>query len=141
PPRPIVVTGSGGLGSPGARSAPASISADASDDPIALGQVLFQSVTPLCSACHSTSPGVELAGPSMAGLVGRATETLTSPEYGGQASDVEGYIRESILKPSTHVVPGARFSADGVSFMPNTYRDSLTDEQTDQLVAYLMSLK
>lgn len=141
PPRPIVVTGSGGLGSPDARSAPASISADATDDPIALGQVLFQSVTPLCSACHSTSPGVELAGPSMAGLVGRAEETLASPEYGGQASDVEGYIRESIVAPSAHVVPGARYSADGVSFMPNTYRDSLTEEQTDQLVAYLMSLK
>ncbi len=141
PPRPILVTGSGGLGLSGVRSEPASVTADASDDPIALGEVLFQSVTPSCSACHSTSPGVELAGPTMAGLAARAVETLASPEYGGEATDAEGYIRESILAPSAHVVPGERFSADGVSFMPNTYGDSLSEEQTEQLVAYLMSLK
>jgi nitric oxide reductase subunit C len=33
------------------------------------------------------------------------------------------------------------YSANGVSFMPDTYGKSLTAEQVDQLVAYLSSLK
>jgi nitric oxide reductase subunit C len=33
------------------------------------------------------------------------------------------------------------FSASGVSFMPATYANSLTDEQIDQLVAFLATLK
>jgi hypothetical protein len=52
-----------------------------------------------------------------------------------------GYIRESIIEPSAHLVPGAMFSANGVSFMPATYGDSLSDEQIDQLVAFLGSLR
>ena len=59
----------------------------------------------------------------------------------GAARDVEGYIRESITTPSAHLVPGEMFSAGGVSFMPNTYGEALTEEQVDQLVAYLASLK
>ena len=56
------------------------------------------------------------------------------------ATDVEGYIRESITEPSAHLVPGAMFSAAGMSFMPNTYAEDLTDEEIDQLVAFLASL-
>ena len=33
------------------------------------------------------------------------------------------------------------YSANGVSFMPDTYAKSLTPEQIDQLAAYLTSLK
>jgi nitric oxide reductase subunit C len=33
------------------------------------------------------------------------------------------------------------YSANGVSFMPNTYGQSLKPEQVDQLAAYLLSLK
>ena len=40
-----------------------------------------------------------------------------------------------------HLVPGAMFSAEGTSFMPNTYADTLTEEQVDQLVAFLGSMK
>ena len=52
-----------------------------------------------------------------------------------------GYIREAIVTPSAHVVPGDMFSAAGVSFMPDTYAEALSEEQVDQLVAYLGSLK
>ena len=77
----------------------------------------------------------------MAGLVGRTEELLASGEYQGEASDVAGYIRESIVTPSAHVVPGAMYSAGGTSFMPDTYIDSLSEEEIDQLVDYLMTLK
>src|SRR5690606_23352022 len=99
------------------------------------GENLFRTVTPVCTACHSLQPGVQMAGPSMAGMASRAALTVASPEYSGTATDVEGYIRESLVEPSAHLVPGAMFSAQGVSFMPSTYRNTLTDEQVDQLVA------
>jgi nitric oxide reductase subunit C len=50
-------------------------------------------------------------------------------------------VHEAIVEPSAHVVPGAMYSANGVSFMPNTYGQSLKPEQVDQLAAYLLSLK
>ena len=62
-------------------------------------------------------------------------------EYGGQAKDAAGYIRESIVTPSAYVVPGPMYSANGTSFMPNTYHEALNDEQVDQLVAFLGTLK
>ena len=110
-------------------------------DPRAIGEHLFRNTVPVCTACHSLQPGVQLAGPSMAGVAARAAETLASGDYTGAATDVEGYLHESIVDPSAHLVPGAMFSANGVSFMPNTYANDLTDEQIDQLVAYLMTLK
>lgn len=82
-----------------------------------------------------------MAGPTLAGLASRAEQTLGSAEYKGKAKDIEGYIRESIVAPSAHLVPGAMYSANGVSFMPNTYEKALTPEQLDQLTAYLASLK
>jgi nitric oxide reductase subunit C len=54
---------------------------------------------------------------------------------------VEAYIRESIVTPSRHLVTGKMYSANGVSFMPDTYGKDLTPEQIDQLVAYLGSLR
>jgi nitric oxide reductase subunit C len=33
------------------------------------------------------------------------------------------------------------YSANGMSFMPNTYRKDLKPEQIDQLVAYLATLQ
>ena len=87
------------------------------------------------------APGVNLAGPTLAGLATRAQQTLDSPGYEGEADSVEGYIRESIVSPSAYLHPGEMYSAEGVSFMPNGYGESLTDEQVDQLVQYLASFK
>ena len=57
------------------------------------------------------------------------------------ADSVEAYIRESITKPSAYLHPGEMYSAGGTSFMPNNYAESLTDEQIDQLAAYLATFK
>ncbi len=151
PPRPILVTGAtlpgtdqtaaqqaspagGGL-PPGARP----VAAD--KDPIALGQALFRSASPSCTACHSVAPGVNMAGPSLAGMATSAAQRVADPAYRGRAADAAGYVREAIVAPSAHVVPGAMYSANGVSFMPTTYAESLSAEQLDQLVAYLLTLK
>lgn len=150
PPRPLLVTGAtfpgtdSSAGKPpeaGTAVAPAARPTSAADDPIALGETVFRSAVPACTACHSTAPGVNMAGPSLAGLAGRTQLLLTGSEYHGSARDVAAYIRESVLTPSAHIVPGAMYSADGKSFMPSTYPASLKPEQVEHLVAYLSTLK
>lgn len=137
PPRPILVSGASFPG-----SATGSSSTDAaSDDPVALGQALFNETPPACSACHSTAPGVNLAGPSVAGMATRAAEIVQDPEYTGSATDAEGYIYESIGDPSAYLVPGSTYSGGGRSFMPDNYQDQLSEEQIQHLVAYLISLR
>lgn len=148
PPRPILVTGSfapgvatlAAAGSSG-QTATDSRPVDGGDDPRALGEQLFKAATPACNACHSTVPGADMAGPSLAGIATRAAQTVASPDYRGKANDAGGYIRESILSPSAHIVPGEMYSADGTSFMPTGYGQSLSDEQVGQLVAFLETLK
>ncbi|MBB1471668.1 MULTISPECIES: cytochrome c [unclassified Luteimonas] len=146
PPRPILVAGGSAIvaaqgTAAGAAEAGAVRPVRADSDPRAIGENLFGTAVPVCTACHSLQPGVQLAGPSMAGMAERAAQTIASADYTGSATDVEGYIRESIVSPSAHLVPGAMFSAEGTSFMPNTYPESLTEEQVDQLVAFLGSMK
>lgn len=153
PPRPILVTGgsipgtdlslaqqkAGGDAATG--QPPAARPVTTANDPIALGEALFRSAVPTCAACHSTAPGVNLAGPTLANIAATAEKTLASPDYKGKAKTVEEFIRESIVEPSAYLHPGPMYSANGVSFMPTTYGKDLTPEQIDQLVAYLASFK
>ncbi|MDQ0121921.1 nitric oxide reductase subunit C [Pseudomonas lini] len=152
PPRPILVTGTSIPGmdltvaqqnvTGGGNQPPAARPVSGKDDPIALGEALFRTTaTPVCSACHSIAPGVNLAGPTLAGLAGRARQVIASPDYKGKAKDVESFIRESIVAPSAYLHPGDMYSASGMSFMPDTFAKSLTPEQVDQLVAYLASFQ
>ena len=152
PPRPILVTGAGiaatstlppGQAAAVAKSAlsPSTKSGSSDKHPVALGEVVFRTASPACTACHSLTPGVSMAGPSLAGVATRAQQIVTSPDYKGNAKDIEGYIRESITDPSAYIVPGAMYSANGVSFMPNTFGKDLTAEQVAQLAAYLATFK
>src|SRR5690606_5991300 len=142
PPRPILVTGAA---IPGTDFAPAQTSqagesaslppgarpVSGQENPIALGAAAFRSVAPACNACHSTAPGMDMAGPTLAGVAARAEQIIRSPDYRGEATDVKSYMIESIRSPSAYVVPGPMYSANGQSFMPNTYTHELSDEQID----------
>jgi nitric oxide reductase subunit C len=156
PPRPILVTGASipgtdltaeqraeeGTSAPVASALPPGARpVNPGDNPIALGQALFPSISPACNACHSVAPGVHMAGPSLAGLGARAARIVESEQYTGKAKDAEDYIRESIVNPSAYLVPGAMYSANGQSFMPHSYGKDLSEDQIDQLVAYLGSLR
>jgi nitric oxide reductase subunit C len=66
---------------------------------------------------------------------------VSQGDYAGSAKDAAGYLRESIVSPSAHLVPGTIYSAGGRSFMPDNYDETLTSEQIDQLVAYLVTLR
>lgn len=138
PPRRLLVSG-GAI--PGTNLAQGATAAAPSNEPVALGQALFNATPPGCSACHSLSPGVNLVGPTLADIATRATQVLKSPDYHGQAKDVAGYIRESIVAPNAYVVPGPTYAADNHSIMPGNFAKDLTPQQIDQLVAYLASLK
>jgi len=151
PPRPILVAGAS-LPGTDRPIEPAGAAAEGteppgvrpmtgSEDPAALGERLFRTVAPACNACHSIAPGVNLAGPTLAGVGGRAEAIVASPDYEGSAKDAREYLHESIVEPSKYVVPGERYSADGTAFMPNTYGRDLTAEQIDQLVEYLITLR
>jgi nitric oxide reductase subunit C len=113
----------------------------ASSEPVARGQALFNQAAAGCFACHSVAPGVNLAGPTLANLATRGEERLKEPGYKGAAKDVPGYIRESIVDPHAHLVPGPTYSAGGRSFMPDNYAKTLKPDQIDDLVAYLATLK
>lgn len=153
PPRPLLVSGaslpgmamtaaqqSGTTGTAAPEGAPTRPTTQG-DNPIAQGENLFSSVSPPCAACHSIAPGVNMAGPSLAGISAKAKEVLAAGNYKGQAKDVKGFIRESIVQPSAYLEPGDMYSAGGTSFMPDTYAKALTPEQVDQLVDYLSTLK
>lgn len=151
PPRPILVSGASipgtaqtleqQSGPTGAAAPPGGRPVTSADSPIAQGEALFRATPPGCFACHSIAPGVNLAGPSMAGIATRAEKTIASSDYKGKAKDVEGYIKESIVTPNVHIVPGPTYSSSGQSLMPNTYGKDLKPEQIEQLTAYLETLK
>lgn len=92
PPRPILVTGSFvpgadtlAQGSAGRDDAPPGarpVAAD--DDERALGEKVFRTAVPACNACHSTAPGADMAGPTLAGIATRAARIVESPDYQGR---------------------------------------------------------
>jgi nitric oxide reductase subunit C len=106
---------------------------ETTDSAAKAGEVLFaQTVIGSqagCATCHSLLEGVVIVGPSMAGISSRAGSTVS-----GQSA--ENYLKDSILNPDAYVVesfpPGT---------MPASLADELTNEQVDQLIAYLLTLK
>ncbi len=137
PPRPILVRGSA---VPGANVGAPALQ-PASSDPVELGRVLFNATPPGCAACHSVAPGVNIVGPTLAGIASTAEARIKGSDYHGEAKDAAGYIRESIVNPNAHVLIGPTYSAGGRSLMPPDYAQTMKPEQVDRIVAYLLSLK
>jgi nitric oxide reductase subunit C len=139
PPRPIIVSGA-------AIPATAMIGAGppqpaASNDPVAQGQTLFRASPPGCFACHSTSEGVNLVGPTLANIAETARRRIADPNYHGTAKDAAGYIHESIVNPNAFVLQGPTYSSEGRSLMPAGFDTALKPQQIDALVAYLMTVR
>jgi ferredoxin/mono/diheme cytochrome c family protein len=102
--------------------------ADEVDVDAELGRQVFESSEAGCTVCHSLDPGVRLVGPSLFGvavLAGDRVSHLTA----------EGYLRESILAPDAYVVDGYPAGQ-----MLDIYEETLTEDEIDALVAYLMTL-
>jgi cytochrome c2 len=95
------------------------------DSIVARGERLFRQN---CATCHSTEPDTVIVGPSLAGVATRAETRI------GDLSAKE-YIHQSIVKPSAYVVDGF------ADLMPTRFGTSLSGEQLDALIAYLLTLK
>ena len=106
-----------------------------SSSAVAAGEELFNQTvvgeTAGCVTCHSLEPDVVIVGPSLAAFAQEAEE---EGEVFGMTA--EEFVRESVLDPNAIVPEG--FPADT---MPANWGEILTDEQVDNLVAFLLSLE
>lgn len=103
----------------------------------AAGAALFTSLPPealaagavTCASCHHVEPGSgTLVGPSLSGVGARAA--TRDPNLAAAQ-----YLRISITHPNNHVVEGFNAGA-----MPATFKEALSPEQIEDLVAYMLSL-
>lgn len=92
-----------------------------------IGQRIFTSIGG-CNACHDTSSGMTIVGPSLKGVASRAASRQPGV-------DAATYLRESILNPNKFVVQGF---AQGL--MPQTFSAVLSKQQVDDLIAYMLTL-
>jgi cytochrome c oxidase subunit II len=98
--------------------------------PQARGRVLSRQLE--CVSCH-TPDGRPSVGPTWKGLYG--SEVIL--EDGTTVRADEGYLRESILKPDAETVKG--FNAGVMERAVK--KGSLSDDQVDDLIAYIKTLK
>lgn len=82
-----------------------------------------------CDVCHSTTPGDDGVGPSLAGVATRAETAVPG-------MTAEEYLRQSILDPDAVIAPGFRSGQ-----MLGIYEDRLSEQDLESLIAYLMTLE
>lgn len=89
------------------------------------GKTVFQAN---CSACHSATSDTTLVGPSLQHIA----------DWGGEmvaGLDAYEYTKQSILEPSAYITEGFQ------DLMPKTYESTLTDQQLEAVIQYLLSLE
>lgn len=90
---------------------------------LARGQRVFEQH---CGACHSLSPDTTLVGPSLAGIAQRGATRI-------DGLDARAYLYTSIMRPSDFLVAGFD------NLMPSTLAKTLSGEEIDAIVAYLLA--
>ncbi len=105
----------------------------------ALGDKIFNGKG-TCTLCHN-----ELGRAPMLDQVGvNAQARLDDARYDGEASDIEGYLRESLVAPSAYVVEGFGKAGtnDTESPMPSTEGGSiaLSEPELAAVLAYLQDI-
>lgn len=92
------------------------------------GRAVFLDPGVGCYLCHAIGGGAATRGPDLAGVAEKA-ETR-KPGMG-----TEEYLRESITNPGAFLVPTY------APIMPTDFAQRLSQEQIDDLLAYMLSLK
>ncbi len=117
-----------GLGVLLAACGPGAAAAD--DQAAARGQDLYLSGGASgipCATCH-TLDGTDLVGPSFQGIATRAASRL-------EGVSPQEYLRQSIIQPGSYVVEGYSDA------MNKNYAETLSEQDIEDLVAYLMTLE
>lgn len=99
-----------------------------SDDPVVRGKKAAKQYG--CIACHSTD-GSKLVGPTWKGLYGHDVPL----EDGSSVKADDAYLKESIVQPGAKIVQGFG------NIMPPTYQTQLSDEQIEDIIKFINSLK
>lgn len=82
-----------------------------------------------CRICHSLTKEEKIIGPSFHGIADRAGERVPG-------LTAEEYLRQSIIEPNAFIVPGYPSGQ-----MIQNFGDILTEEQIQDLIAFLMTLE
>ncbi|MFN8378167.1 MAG: c-type cytochrome [Anaerolineae bacterium] len=118
-------------------------------DPAA-GQVVFQTAFSFpdgsswaCMSCHSVTPDeMRLIGPGLFNVSVRAAtrpdDAIMEPTTGDHVYD---YIHTSIVHPDHYIAPTKEGDAPWALNMPVGFGDLLTEQQLNDVIAYLESLK
>ena len=119
----IVLLLAGMLAACGGAAEPTPTPAPTLDPELARGKRVFEAN---CGACHSLAPDTVLVGPSLAGIAQRGATRV-------DGLDARGYLYTSIMRPGDYLVDGFQ------NLMPSTLAKSLSGEDMDAVVAYLMA--
>ena len=107
---------------------------------VALGNRVYEGKG-TCTLCHNPVGG---RAPQLEAAVALAAERLADVRYQGSATDVAGYLYESMAEPSAYVVAGfgKAGTGDTVSPMPNVLTGSiaLSEVEVRAVIAYLQDL-
>ena len=95
-------------------------------EPIARGTQVYREKS--CATCHQVGSEGGTAGPPL-------THIATVAESRKPGTSAEDYIRESVLDPGAYVVPGYPDT------MPRALTRGMSQEDFDDLVRYLLSLR
>jgi mono/diheme cytochrome c family protein len=126
--------GAGGAGAPQAPTCENIVLGDAT-----AGEELFHHTlrvtggrAPKCIACHAVDDAeMENVGPGLLGIASTAANRVPD-------QTAEQYLCESILYPREYIVEGY---PEDIILMPVTYSTVLTQQQVNDLVAYMMTLE
>lgn len=118
-----------------ATAAPASDSAAAA--PVDIEAVTAIVTKGTCNACH-TIPGIAgavgIVGPNLGNIGAEAGTRI--PGY-----TAEQYLHESLVDPNAFVAPKCPFGSCTPGSMPNTLAQTLTPEELQTMINYLLTLK
>ena len=92
------------------------------------GRQLFTTVNTPCSSCHRTDTEQTLVGPGLLNVGDRAGERV-------EGMTAVEYLHNSIVNPNDYVVEGF---LEGL--MPQTYGETLTEQEINDIIAYLLTL-